>query len=334
METRWVILLICLLLPALLAAGIVWIQIQNMRTSSWKQAVGRIVSSRSVSRDIRSKQFSHSGSGQHTSFITDEKIETRNFADIAYTFMADGNSYNGNRVGLGADSGNFEVPETLKRYPQGKTVTVYYNPADPNDCILERDDPQNIRNGWLAVLILVALIGAGFVAITQGADWLSGVIAVPKRTPLVVILAVFSLTVMLLARVAGRQVRTMKTWPATSGRITRSEIQTTVQTRSHADSSRLDRTTMYGPRIVYAYQVGGNTFEGDNIGTSGCSNTPSLAERYVRRYPLQMPVQVFYDPNDPTQSTLALPGQAIPLALWVIAALLGGAAYAAGWLIR
>jgi hypothetical protein len=334
MENRWIVLLICLSIPALLAAGIIWIQIQNRSIRSWKEAAGRIVSSRPVSREIRSKKFSTMGSQRHTDFITDEKIDTRNFADVNYTFAAGGNTYRGNRISLSEDQGNFEVPETLKRYPQGKAVTVYYNPADPNECILERDDPSNIRNAWLAVLVLVALIAAGFVAITQGADWLSGVIAQPKRTPLVVVLGIFALVMMLFARMIGQQIRTMKGWSKTSGRITRAEVQTAVQTHSRPNSGRRYDVTMYVPRIIYTYQVDGNSFEGDNTGTSGSANTPAFAEKYVKRYPLQTPVQVFYDPKDPTQSTLALPGKMLPLALWLIAAVLAGAAYAAGWLFR
>jgi hypothetical protein len=139
---------------------------------------------------------------------------------------------------------------------------------------------------------------------------------------------------MLFARMIGQQIRTMKGWSKTSGRITRAEVQTAVQTHSRPNSGRRYDVTMYVPRIIYTYQVDGNSFEGDNTGTSGSANTPAFAEKYVKRYPLQTPVQVFYDPKDPTQSTLALPGKMLPLALWLIAAVLAGAAYAAGWLFR
>jgi hypothetical protein len=89
-----------------------------------------------------------------------------------------------------------------------------------------------------------------------------------------------------------------------------------------------------GSRAAHAAWIHGNSFEGDNTGTSGSANTPAFAEKYIKRYPLQTSVQVFYDPKDPTQSTLVLPGRMISLALWLIAAVLAGAAYAAGWLFQ
>jgi hypothetical protein len=334
METRWIILLICLSIPALLALATVWIQIQNRRTQSWKAAAGRIVSSKSVAREIRTHETSTMGSDRHKDLVTDEKIETRNFAEISYTFVAGANNtYRGSRIGLGADPGNFEIAETLKRYPEGKAVTVYYNPRNPNECILERDDPANIRKAWLAVVVLVAVIAAGFAAITQGAGWLSGIVAVPKRTPLVVALGIFALVMMLFARMLGKQSRAMKAWPQIAGRITKSEVATTVQEHQHANSGRVDDVTMYVPRVVYTYQVGGNSFEGDNIGWSGSASSPSYAEKTIKRFALQTPVQVFYNPQDPTQSTLKPAGAVFAIVLWLLAMLIAGAAYVAGWLV-
>ncbi len=331
METRWVVLLVCLSIPALLALATAWIQIQNRRTRSWKEASGRIVSSKPVAREIRSSEMHTTGSGQDTDFVTDETIETRNFAEISYSFMVGANTYRGSRIGLGADPVNSEVADTLKRYPEGKTVTVYYNPAHPSECILERDDPRNIRNAWLAVAVLVVLIAAGFVGITQFADRLSGMIAHRSLAPLVVVLAIFALVMMLFARMAGQQARAMKAWPKTSGRITRSDIETVVQQHNHASQTRRDYdVTMYVPRVVYTYQVDGNSFEGDNIGWSDSASTPTFAEKTIKRYALQTPVQVFYNPQDPTQSTLALAGGLFALVLWLLSAVLAGAAVVAG----
>jgi hypothetical protein len=334
METRWIVLLICLSIPALLAAGTVWIQLQDRRVRSWKEAAGRIVSSKAVAREIHSKRFRTAGTSGNTDFVTDETIETRNFAEISYAFTVGANSYRGSRVNLAVDAGNFEVAETLRRYPEGKAVTVVYNPAAPQECILERDDPANIRNAWLAVAVLVGLIAAGFVAITQGADWLSGIIAKPARTPLVVVLGLFALVMAVFARMVGLEARAVKKWPTTAGRITQSEVVTTTQEHRRARSGRVRYVTMYVPRIVFTYQVDGTSFKGDNIGWSGSASTPALAEKYVKRYALQAPVEVFYNPQDPTKSTLAPGGGTIALVLWLITALLAGSAFTAGWLIK
>jgi hypothetical protein len=333
METRWIVLLICLAFPALLALATIWIQMQNRHTGSWKEAAGRIVSSKPVAREVRTHETHVTGPHGDADFVTDETIETRNFAEISYSFAAGSGTYRGSRIGLGADPGNFEVAETLKRYPQGKAVTVYYNPRNPNECILERDDPANIRKAWLAVAVLVGLIAAGFVAITQGANWLSGIIVTSRLTPLVMVLGIFALVTMLFARLVGTQARAMKAWPKTDGRVTRSQVETAVQQHDRANAGRRDyEVTMYVPRVVYSYQVDGNTFEGDNIGWSGSASTPGYAEKTIKRFAPQTPVQVFYNPQDPTQSTLKPAGGAFAVVLWLIAALLAGAAVTAGML--
>jgi hypothetical protein len=180
--------------------------------------------------------------------------------------------------------------------------------------------------------VLAGLIVAGFVVITQGADRLGGIIANPRMTPLVVVLGIFALVLMLFARVAGKQAREMKGWPKTAGRITRSEIETAVQQHRRTGLARDYDVTMYVPRVIYSYQVGGNSFEGDNVGWSGSASTPSLAEKYIKRFALQTPVEVFYNPEVPTQSTLAPAGGVLAMVLWGISVVFIGAACAVAWL--
>lgn len=332
MATRWIVLLVCLSIPTLLAAATVWIQIQNNRIRSWKEAAGRIISSKATAREVRSHQV-RTGSGEHdTDIVTDETIETRNFAEISYSFAVGSSTYHGKRIGLSPDPGNVEVAETLQRYPEGKAVTVIYDPLNPNECILERDDPGNIRKAWLAVGVVVALIAIGFVTITQGADRLAALIANPAMTPLVVVLGIFGLVIMLFARVAGKQAREMKAWSKAAGHITRSEIETAVQHHTRTGLGRDYDVTMYVPRVVYSYQVGANSFDGDNIGWSGSASSPSFAEKYLKRFALQMPVEVFYNPLAPTQSTLVRPGGTFAIVLWTTAFGFIGAAIAVGWL--
>jgi hypothetical protein len=302
------------------------------RLRSWKQASGRIETAQSVSREVRSKRFRTSGSGSSTDFVSDETVRTGNFAEISYSFAVGAKTYRGNRVGLG-EPDSAEAVATLKRYPPGRTVTVHYNPENPDECILERDDQGNIGKAWRAVIVLVAWILAGFVAIDLGAEWLETVIPDPRRVPVVVGLILFSLVTVSFGRMLTKQARAMRKWPRTAGRIVRSEVDTTVQEHHRPGMARDYDVKMYRPRIVYVYEVGGNSFEGDDIGWSASANKPSIAEKYVMRYPLQSPVQVFYNPDDPTQSTLKPSGTMVALVLWLIALALAFAAFAIGWLI-
>lgn len=106
METRWIILFICLSVPALLAAATIWIQIQNRRISSWRETAGRIVASKAAAREVRSHTVRTDGSDRNKEFVTEETIETRNFAEVSYAFVLGTNTYHGNRISLAPDPGN------------------------------------------------------------------------------------------------------------------------------------------------------------------------------------------------------------------------------------
>src|SRR6185369_12142016 len=101
-------------------------------------------------------------------------------------------------------------------------------------------------------------------------------------------------------RAITKQTRAMKSWPTTTGKIVRSEVTTTMQHHSRPNGTgRSYDVTMYHPRIVYAYEVGGLSFQGDDIGWSTSANRPSVAEKQVKRHPLHAQVRVFYNPDDP-----------------------------------
>jgi hypothetical protein len=327
MDTRWIILCALLAIPALVAAALIWIQVQDFRIRSWRQASGRIVVSQAVARTVRKTRHRTAGTAGHTDFITDETVETRNFAEVAYEFAVAGTTYRGARIDLSVDAGNVDVAATLTRYPVGAAVTVFYDPDDPTQCILERDDPRNIRAGWLSVVVMVVLIVGGFLGVDHVADVVRGAIDHPRRTPLIMVLGVFAVVLALFARVVGQKTREMRSWTRTDGRIVQSAVETTVRTHDKPSSMRRRYTdTIYMPRIVYRYDAGGHPFEGDDVGTIVGGGTPATAEKTVARFPVNSPVTVFFNPANPTQSTLAPGTGYLEIALWMIAALLAAAA--------
>lgn len=331
METRWIVLIACMGLPAALAVATLWIQWRNWRTRSWQEAIGRIESSRVASHEVRSRRVRTTGSGRSTGFITGEDFRTGNFAHIAYSFPVGSTTYRSDRVCLmGEPDGT--IPAILRRYPKGKVVTVLYNPENPDECILERDDPGKIRESWVGTAVLAALVLGGFFAVTEGVDWLGAVLASESRAIAVFTLAGFALFVAMLSRVLTKHTREMKKWPTTEGQIVRSEIATTVQ-RHRRPNRADDMVTMFVPRIVYSYQADGHTFEGDDIGWTTSSNRRSVAEKQVGRYPLNARVRVHYDPADPAKATLSPSMGMIPLVLWLFAAAMAFGAFAVGWLI-
>jgi hypothetical protein len=317
-----------LVVPGLLAAALVWIYIQDIPIRSWIETSGRIVSSTSAARDVRKKEFRTMGESGDTDFITSEKIETRNFAKVSYEFSVAGKSYSGSRIDLSVDSGNFQVAEILARYPAGKTVPVFYNPQNPNECILERDDPKNLRNGWLAVAVLVALCVGGVIGVGRLAEIVRGAVAIPKLTPLVVALGLFSLFIALFARMVGQKSRAMRGWSKTRGQIVHSAVEETLETHNRPGMARDYIQTMYVSRVVYKYDVGGNSYQVDNTGTAVGSNTPATAAKYVARFPLNAMVDVAFNPQVPTESTLDPSTGYIGIVLWTISILFAAAAFA------
>ena len=98
------------------------------------------------------------------------RFEERNFADIIYEHSVAGRKLRNNRVSIGEDRGNFEVAETIAKYPVGAVVTVYDNPLHPDEAALERDLPKGLWGclgiGTAIVLAIVFGSAIGLHAIT------------------------------------------------------------------------------------------------------------------------------------------------------------------------
>ena len=253
-----------------------------------------------------------------------------NFADIAYEFAVAGKTFRGSRIDLGVDFRNVDVAQRLRRYPPGAVVTVFYDPRDPAQCILERDDPKNLHAAWLGVAVLAGLIVAGVLGIDRLADVVRHTIADPALAPLVMALGLFAVVVALFAHMVGRKAHEMRSWTKTEGRIVQSAVERTVRTHDRP-SSLQGRTveTIFVPRIVYRYSAGGNSFDGDDIGGAWSSSAPATAETYVARFPVNATVAVWFNPRNPTKSTLGPGAGTTRIVLWAIAVLLAAAALAA-----
>ena len=90
--------------------------------------------------------------------------EQRNYANIIYEYSVAGQKLRNNRVSIGEDRGNFEVAETIAKYPVGAIVTVYYNPLHPKEAVLERDLPKGLWGclGIGTVIVLAIVFGSAF----------------------------------------------------------------------------------------------------------------------------------------------------------------------------
>ena len=90
-----------------------------------------------------------------------------------------------------------------------------------------------------------------------------------------------------------------KSWPSTSGTITKSEVDTWLK----------DGKSQYAAVIKYNYEVEGKQYEAYNIGVNNSSSNSNMsaAKDRVQEYPVGKTVDVFYDPELPDSAAL-LPG--------------------------
>ncbi len=85
------------------------------------------------------------------------------FPDIHYEYTVGAVRHQGKtvQVRLLPDSRGRRSQRICERYPQGKAVQIYVNPADPGDCMLEAALDSTyalVMIGWGAFTVVVALL--------------------------------------------------------------------------------------------------------------------------------------------------------------------------------
>ena len=80
--------------------------------------------------------------------------EVSNEPRVEYQYRVGKRKYRGRRITIGEKTSGFELEAILARYPVGAAVTVYYDPANPQTAVLERDLPAGVW--WAGVGCLQA----------------------------------------------------------------------------------------------------------------------------------------------------------------------------------
>lgn len=281
---------------------------QSRGARKWAQAPGRILKS-----GIEARHHQFSG----------EAETVRNEPAIEYEYSVGGETYRGGRVAFGSSDG----PEAiLARYPAGKSVTVYYNPAHPRDCVLERDIPKGVLSGCPLLLVLTVLGVAGIYYATTNATRLIGrYIPQPEHAPFVVAISCFGLMVLLFLLGYRRYLNQAKTWPSVSGKVIESRVDSYVKREDGRDR------TIYTPVVEYLYSVHGNEYRGRQIRLGlVIEGSQALVQKTIARYPQGSAVTVHYDPVNASNATLESPGGYPWLLLGVAAFCFAAAVYASG----
>lgn len=293
------------------AAFYKWLEVRA--AAHWPQTTGKVVVSTSQVRKVKTFDKTREGGRSH---------EERNFAHIVYEYTVSGKKLRNDRVSIGEDLGNFEVAETIARYPVGTIVTVYYNPLRPKNAVLERDAPKGVFGCviWLVVLGVVGTLGS-FYGFNQITIYLNERI---HNAPMAVALTAMGFVALLFAFSLYRHAIGARRWPKVSGRITQSAVDE-FQGRIDRDSAL---TTLYRPQIAFAYEFNGIKYAGNHsaLGASVTSNHASYAQKAVAKFPVGAIVQVRVNPQNPSEAMLK-PSTAGAWIVVAIAAVLLALAY-------
>src|SRR5262245_15849228 len=203
------------------------------RAAAWSTAVGRVVKSGTEAQRQR---------------FAGGETEVKTMPVVQYEFAVAGRTWRGNRISIGEDSGGANTAHTLARYPEGAVVTVYYDPANPKDCVLERDIPKGVGKE-LAVLVGFGVVLAAVVyALVTIAPGLVEEQFPKANTPVVIIAAAIGVLVLLFFVASYRFSRKAADWPLARGTI--------LQSATEKVESRLEgrQQIVYAPVVEYGYR--------------------------------------------------------------------------------
>lgn len=138
------ILLIQFFISAIFLVFIVVSYFGVAKVRDWQPAGGRILSS-TVVRRRRNNRSSY-------------------YPVIVYEYSVGGMNYQGQKITPGLNWGGSGSGKVVARYPAGSAVTVYYDPKNPADAVLERNVTSVVA--WLAgILVFVNLFMCGVGAV-------------------------------------------------------------------------------------------------------------------------------------------------------------------------
>lgn len=280
-----------MMIPTSIAGVIVYKMGEVRRASRWPSAPGRIVACKT--RKVHTKQSGGAPS-------------VGNVPDISYLYTVDGAEHRGKRISIGEIKPDSpEVEAALERYQVGRTGPVFYNPAKPDEAVLERDPPASpgVMYAIAGGLILVGLVVVfGF---TQAGDiiaWLQ-----PHFPPGAVVHAFlffvacgFVASVSVMSNLA--ETRAASRWPTAQGTVLSSRAESR---RILAQTGGSATMTVWSPLVEYSYRVGERSYHGSRVAFGPeVAGARDLAEQTVQRYPAGAIVSVRYDPSNPSHATL------------------------------
>jgi hypothetical protein len=313
------------LMWTIIVAAICWFLVANQIHALWKM-VGDKSSQRYWSVAQGKITISRLGvSAAHPSGLDPADAG----AIMRYHYRVGAKDYEGDGFQIGGTSRTMGLiaKALVTKYPAGKPVDVYYDPADPTKSALEQKGKGNLP-GTLIIMIVFGAIGgiltahaiAGkMIIMSNGLPMFA--LGLPSAALLV---AAGSFAAYFVQR---RASKASASWPTTQGQIICSRVvEKTARSRDDDGDEREDTT--YRPDIRFAYRVDGTNYATDTWKPGGSvgSGSSKYAEKIVARYAAGQSVFVFYNPAHPDVAVLEpanRDGAAVPLVFGVVFGLAG-----------
>lgn len=156
---------------------------------------------------------------------------------------------------------------------------------------------------WL-ILGLIAVGLALIFGVEELTKYLKVVLPAGRNVPLAVMLGGMGLFALLIALASSREAARAKDWKSTWGRIESSGVEK-FQTLSES-GGRQRWQTMQRAQVIYSYSVNGREYRGDKVaeGWKTSATFGLLARRAAAKFAQGQPVEVFYDPANPSRALL------------------------------
>ncbi len=259
----------------------------------WPKAPARVVQSETgmtVSRDISSRTQSKTYS-----------------AAIVFGYEVNGQRYTTENIYFGQTLGSDDATEAELRklqYPADAEMTVSYNPGDPSIAAALPGFHADVL--WLPGAGLAFIVPSiMFIVFGASGDTNSGMAV--GLTLFSVIFAAVGIAMLIPGLVRLWHGRQSQSWPVASGTVVYGTVDDNESASRDSDGT-IRRSTTFGPRLIYSYEVGGkkyfsNTRRFGQLAGSG----EDWAEEIMERYTVGAPVKVWHSPADP-QLAVTEPG--------------------------
>lgn len=319
-DVPWYVYAMLLAPVGLILVAAVYKTLQVRAAREWPSAAGKVVISNAEVREVKvidsEREVGH-------------RFEQRNFANVVYEYSVGGRKLRNNRVSIGEDLGNFEVAETIARYPVGSVVIVYYNPLHPNEAVLERDLPKGLW-GCLGIgtAIVLAIVFGSAIGLHRISGFFSARLANPQMAVPAMALTGFGVVAALFALVLHKQSAQARKWPVVSGVIKLSGLE---EYRAAPDDRGRRGAVMYQRQVSYTYRFQDIAYTGvhASLSTNTRSTSPWLLRLFGMDYQEGAGVKVWVNPDNPSEATLN-PNVPMGWLLWVVAVGLLVGAYLIG----